>query len=131
LRTAPAQPFCLGIGPIPEGATAEQLRITRLGEQFQWPEAQQRHPVPAHVALTIGHHVDSDGVGVLLESGFFLWRTYSPAATSVRRIASGRRKGQWRRMAWLFNMQQSRPNPLGFASNNYGVAFVLAGSLVN
>jgi len=34
-------------------------------------------------------------------------------------------------LSWAFNMQQSRPNPLGFASNNYGVAFVLAGSLVN
>jgi hypothetical protein len=31
-------------------------------------------------------------------------------------------------LTWLFNMQQSRPNPSGFAGNNYGVAFVLAGS---
>ena len=31
-------------------------------------------------------------------------------------------------LSWAFNMQQSRPNPSGFASNNYGVAFVLAGS---
>jgi hypothetical protein len=31
-------------------------------------------------------------------------------------------------LTWLFNMQQSRPNPSGFASNNYGVAFVLAAS---
>lgn len=31
-------------------------------------------------------------------------------------------------LTWLFNMQQSRPNPSGFAPNNYGVAFVLAGS---
>ncbi|MGI4865993.1 MAG: T9SS type A sorting domain-containing protein [Janthinobacterium lividum] len=31
-------------------------------------------------------------------------------------------------LSWLFNMQQSRPNPSGFASNNYGVAFVLAAS---
>ena len=31
-------------------------------------------------------------------------------------------------LTWLFNMQQSRPNPSGFAANNYGIAFVLAGS---
>ncbi len=31
-------------------------------------------------------------------------------------------------LTWLFNMQQSRPNPSGFASNNYGLAFVLAAS---
>ncbi|GAB3879292.1 hypothetical protein GCM10028824_42510 [Hymenobacter segetis] len=31
-------------------------------------------------------------------------------------------------LTWLFNMQQSRPNPSGFGPNNYGVAFVLAGS---
>ncbi|MGI4873084.1 MAG: T9SS type A sorting domain-containing protein [Janthinobacterium lividum] len=31
-------------------------------------------------------------------------------------------------LTWLFNMQQSRPNPSGFASNNYGVAFVVAAS---
>jgi hypothetical protein len=31
-------------------------------------------------------------------------------------------------LTWLFNMQQSRPNPSGFGPNNYGAAFVLAGS---
>ncbi len=31
-------------------------------------------------------------------------------------------------LTWLFNMQQSRPNPSGFASNNYGVAFIVAAS---
>jgi hypothetical protein len=31
-------------------------------------------------------------------------------------------------LSWLFNLQQSRPNPSGFASNNYGAAFILAGS---
>jgi Secretion system C-terminal sorting domain len=31
-------------------------------------------------------------------------------------------------LTWLFNMQQSRPNPSGFAPNNYGAAFVLAAS---
>jgi hypothetical protein len=31
-------------------------------------------------------------------------------------------------LTWLFNMQQSRPNPSGFANNNYGAAVVLAGS---
>ena len=31
-------------------------------------------------------------------------------------------------LTWAFNMQQSRPNPSGFANNNYGVAFILAGS---
>ncbi|MCI1189803.1 CehA/McbA family metallohydrolase [Hymenobacter sp. DH14] len=31
-------------------------------------------------------------------------------------------------LTWLFNMQQSRPNPSGFGANNYGAAFVLAGS---
>lgn len=31
-------------------------------------------------------------------------------------------------LTWLFNMQQSRPNPSGFASNNYGIAFVVAAS---
>jgi hypothetical protein len=34
-------------------------------------------------------------------------------------------------LTWAFNMQQSRPNPSGFANNNYGVAFVLAGSAAN
>ena len=31
-------------------------------------------------------------------------------------------------LTWLFNLQQSRPNPSGFGPNNYGAAFVLAGS---
>ncbi|MFC6225628.1 T9SS type A sorting domain-containing protein [Hymenobacter artigasi] len=31
-------------------------------------------------------------------------------------------------LTWLFNMQQSRPNPSGIGPNNYGAAFVLAGS---
>ena len=31
-------------------------------------------------------------------------------------------------LTWLFSLQQSRPNPSGFAPNNYGGAFVLAGS---
>ena len=31
-------------------------------------------------------------------------------------------------LTWLCNLQQSRPNPSGFASNNYGVAFVVAAS---
>ena len=31
-------------------------------------------------------------------------------------------------LTWLFNMQQSRPNPSGFGPNNYGAAVVLAGS---
>ena len=34
-------------------------------------------------------------------------------------------------LTWLFNMQQSRPNPSGFGPNNYGAAFVLAGSSAN
>ena len=34
-------------------------------------------------------------------------------------------------LTWLFNMQQSRPNPSGFGPNNYGAAFVLAGSAAN
>jgi hypothetical protein len=31
-------------------------------------------------------------------------------------------------LTWAWNMQQSRPNPSGFLSNNYGIAFVLAAS---
>ncbi len=31
-------------------------------------------------------------------------------------------------LTWSFNVRQSRPNPSGFDSNNYGVAFVLAAS---
>ncbi|TGE22697.1 T9SS type A sorting domain-containing protein [Hymenobacter metallicola] len=34
-------------------------------------------------------------------------------------------------LTWAWNMQQSRPNPSGFLNNNYGVAFVLAGSTEN
>lgn len=32
------------------------------------------------------------------------------------------------RLTWAFNVRQSRPNPSGFDSGNYGVAFVLAAS---
>jgi hypothetical protein len=50
----------------------------------------------------------------------------------VSRDVSGRYSPVLRQNAdqltWLFNMQQSRHNPSGFAPNNYGVAFVLAGS---
>ncbi|AIZ65431.1 hypothetical protein PK28_17355 (plasmid) [Hymenobacter sp. DG25B] len=34
-------------------------------------------------------------------------------------------------LSWAWNMQQSRPNPSGFAAGNYGVAYVLAGSSAN
>ncbi|MDO7846279.1 CehA/McbA family metallohydrolase [Hymenobacter sp. M29] len=50
----------------------------------------------------------------------------------VSRDVSGRYSPVLRQNAdqltWLFNMQQSRPNPSGFGPNNYGAAFVLAGS---
>ena len=35
LRAAPAVPLRPGIGPVPHGAAREQLRIARLGEEFQ------------------------------------------------------------------------------------------------
>ena len=50
----------------------------------------------------------------------------------VSRDVSGRYSPVLRQNAdqltWLFNLQQSRPNPSGFGPNNYGAAFVLAGS---
>lgn len=50
----------------------------------------------------------------------------------VARDVSGRYSPVLRQNAdaltWLFNLQQSRPNPSGFGPNNYGAAFVLAGS---
>ncbi|MCB2410753.1 T9SS type A sorting domain-containing protein [Hymenobacter lucidus] len=36
--------------------------------------------------------------------------------------------GNTGQLTWAWNMQQSRLNPSGFLNNNYGVAFVLAGS---
>ncbi|UOR00126.1 hypothetical protein MUN81_22325 (plasmid) [Hymenobacter sp. 5317J-9] len=67
LFAAAAVPLGPRFGPVSDGTAREQLRIARLGEEFQWSEPRKQYPVSTHVAVAIWHHVvDGDGVGVFM-----------------------------------------------------------------
>jgi hypothetical protein len=89
--------------------------VTRSGADF----GARRNTSPAQLELT------NDADATSNANGWVLVSTASSSFTSPYDTILNSNPGL---VTWTFNMRQVRPDPAGFASGSYGVAFILAGT---
>src|SRR6185503_6662843 len=94
---------------------ASAWSVTRSGADF----GARRNTSPAQLELT--NDVDATPNA----NGWVLVSTASSSFTSPYDTILNSNPGL---VTWTFNMRQVRPDPAGFASGSYGVAFILAGT---
>ena len=94
---------------------ASAWSVARSGADF----GARRNISPAQLELT------NDVDATLNANGWILASTPSSSFTSPYNTILNSNPGL---VTWTFNMRQVRPDPAGFASGSYGVAFILAGT---
>jgi hypothetical protein len=94
---------------------ASAWSVTRSGADF----GARRNTSPAQLELT------NDADATPNANGWVLVSTASSSFTSPYDTILNSNPGL---VTWTFNMRQVRPDPAGFASGSYGVAFILAGT---
>jgi hypothetical protein len=94
---------------------ASAWSVTRSGADF----GARRNTSPAQLELT------NDADATPNANGWVLVSTASSSFTSPYDTILNSNSGL---VTWTFNMRQVRPDPAGFASGSYGVAFILAGT---
>ena len=108
----------------PAPAFAQTL-APKLLDDFNRPDSPTVGPGWVETETTTGTGAAIAGNQLKLNSGV-LGKDFVARDISTRYSPVLRQNAE--QLTWLFNMQQSRPNPSGFGPNNYGAAFVLAGS---
>ena len=94
---------------------ASAWSVARSGADF----GARRNISPAQLELT------NDVDATLNANGWILASTPSSSFTSPYNTILNSNPGL---VTWTFNMRQVRPDPAGFGSGSYGVAFILAGT---
>jgi hypothetical protein len=117
--------LCSGLSVLAPAAALAQAQAPTLLDDFNRANSPTVGAGWVETETTTGTGASIVNNQLRLSSGI-LGKDFVSRDVSTRYSAVLRQNAD--QLTWLFNMQQSRPNPSGYGPNNYGAAVVLAGS---